>query len=80
MVIEPEIDELLSKVDSKYTLCILSARRARQINEMVHGVQDQAILAMAQTPELASYTRTKPITRALEEIAKGDISYTRDAG
>ena len=26
MVIEPEIDLLLSKVDSKYTLCIVSAQ------------------------------------------------------
>jgi DNA-directed RNA polymerase subunit omega len=78
MVIEPEIDVLLSKVDSKYTLCQISARRARQINDMVAGVHDAALLAMAATPEITKYTRTKPLTRALEEIAEGDISYTRE--
>jgi DNA-directed RNA polymerase omega subunit len=78
MVIEPELDVLLATVDSKYTLCQLAARRARQINDMVHGVHDQALLAMAATPDLARYTRTKPITRALEEIASGDISYVRE--
>src|SRR6266545_1771660 len=31
-MIEPRIDDLLSRVDSKYTLVILAARRARQIN------------------------------------------------
>ena len=31
-MIEPKIDDLLSRVDSKYTLVILAARRARQIN------------------------------------------------
>jgi DNA-directed RNA polymerase subunit omega len=78
MVIEPEIDVLLSKVDSKYTLCQVASRRARQINDMVAGVHDQALLAMAATPEIAKYTRTKPLTRALEEIAGGDISYVRE--
>jgi DNA-directed RNA polymerase subunit omega len=78
MVIEPEIDVLLEKVDSKYTLCTLSAKRARQINDMVHGVHDQALLSMAETPEIVEYTRTKPITLALEEISEGDIAYERD--
>ncbi len=76
MVIEPEIDLLLSKVDSKYTLCIVSARRARQINDMIHGVRDQAIMSMVPT-QLASITSTKPLTLALDEIAVGDVSYER---
>ncbi|GAB4273822.1 MAG: hypothetical protein Kow0056_01350 [Coriobacteriia bacterium] len=77
MILEPEIDLLLTKVDSKYTLCQLAARRARQINDMIAGVHDAALLAMAATPEIADYTRTKPLTRALEEIASGDVSYER---
>jgi len=76
MVIKPEVDTLLAKVDSKYTLCIVSARRARQINDMIHGVRDQAILSMAPS-EIASLTSTKPLTLALEEIANGDVSYER---
>jgi DNA-directed RNA polymerase subunit omega len=76
MVIKPEIDLLLSKVDSKYTLCIVSARRARQINDMLHGVRDQALLTMASS-QISELTKTKPLTKALEEIAEGDVSYER---
>lgn len=75
-VINPEIDELLSKVDSKYTLCIISARRARQINDMIHGVRDQALLTMP-TSEIAKLTSTKPLSLALEEVANADVSYER---
>ena len=76
MVIKPEIDLLLDKVDSKYTLCIIAAKRARQINDMIHGVRDQALLTM-QAPQIAQITSTKPLTLALEEIATGDVSYER---
>lgn len=76
MVIEPDVDLLLSKVDSKYTLCILAAKRARQINDMIHGVRDQALLTM-QAPQIAQITSTKPLTLALEEIASDDVSYDR---
>ncbi len=75
-VIEPEIDSLLSKVDSKYTLCIVSARRARQINDMIHGVRDQALLAM-QSSEIVELTKTKPLSLALKEIDEGAVSYDR---
>lgn len=75
-VINPEIDQLLSKVDSKYTLCIISAKRARQINEMIHGVRDQALLTMP-TSEIAKLTSTKPLSLALEEISSGDVSFER---
>ena len=76
MVIKPEIDLLLSKVDSKYTLCIVSARRARQINDMVHGMRDQALLVMDHS-QIGQLTSTKPLTLALDEIAEGDVSYER---
>lgn len=75
-VINPEIDTLLSKVDSKYTLCIVSSRRARQINDMIHGVRDQALLTMP-TSEIAKLTSTKPLSLAMEEIANGDVGFER---
>jgi len=75
-VINPEIDVLLSTVDSKYTLCILSSKRARQINDMIHGVRDQALLSMP-TSEIAKLTSTKPLSLSLEEIASGDVAYER---
>jgi DNA-directed RNA polymerase subunit omega len=76
MVITPDVDHLLSKVDSKYTLCIVAAKRARQINDMIHGVRDQALLTM-QAPQIAQITSTKPLTLAMDEIASGDVSYER---
>ena len=75
-VINPPIDDLLATVDSKYTLCIISAKRARQINDMVHGVRDQALLTMVAS-EIPKITRTKPLSLALEEIASGDVGYER---
>lgn len=77
-VIKPEIDELMSKVDSKYTLCIIAAKRARQINDLNHMLQSQALQAMtaAEVAELRG-GNAKPLTLALEEIAKGIVSYER---
>ena len=76
MIIEPPIDNLLGKVDSKYTLCILSARRARQINDMLRGVRDQALLSVSST-KISEYTSVKPLTKALDEIAIDDVGYER---
>ena len=76
-VINPPIDDLLGKVDSKYTLCIIAAKRARQINDMVHGVRDQALLTAIPTSEIMKLTSTKPLSLALEEIASGDVAYER---
>jgi DNA-directed RNA polymerase subunit omega len=75
-VINPPIDVLLATVDSKYTLCIVASKRARQINDMIHGVRDQALLTMP-TSEIAKLTSTKPLSLALEEIANGDVAYER---
>jgi DNA-directed RNA polymerase subunit omega len=71
-VSQPEIDQLLDQVDSKFTLCILSSKRARQINDMIHGVRDQALAAMA-TSEIAKLTSAKPLSLAMDEIAQGDV-------
>jgi len=75
-VINPEIDALLATVDSKYTLCIIAAKRSRQINDMIHGVRDQALLTMP-TSEIAKLTSTKPLSLAMEEIANGDVAFER---
>jgi len=72
-IINPEVDVLLEKVDSKFTLCTLAAKRACQINDMVHGVREQALSAMA-TSEIAKLTSAKPLALAMDEIARGDVS------
>jgi len=72
-IVNPEIDQLLNKVDSKFTLCTLAAKRACQINDMVHGVREQALSAMT-TSEIAKLTSAKPLALAMDEIARGDVS------
>ncbi|MDX8045002.1 DNA-directed RNA polymerase subunit omega [Gracilibacillus sp. S3-1-1] len=40
MILEPSIDKLQTKINSKYTLVTLSAKRARQIqNTKIHHVE-----------------------------------------
>lgn len=72
-VVKPEIDELLNKVDSKFTLCTLSAKRSRQINDMIQGVRDQALTLLAQS-EISKLHSEKPLSRAMEEISQGEVS------
>ncbi|MCL2745728.1 MAG: DNA-directed RNA polymerase subunit omega [Coriobacteriia bacterium] len=72
-IVNPEVDKLLDKVDSKFTLCTLASKRACQINDMVHGVREQALSAMA-TSEIAKLTSAKPLALAMDEIARGDVS------
>lgn len=62
-MIYPSIDDLMQKVDSKYTLVITAAKRARMLNE-----------GMPKFIETASH---KDVSIALEEIAQDKISYER---
>ena len=59
----PSINTLLTKVDSRYTLVVLAAKRARQI---LDGAEPKVKLRS-----------TKNVTNALEEVAEGKIRYER---
>jgi DNA-directed RNA polymerase subunit omega len=69
-MIEPRIEELLSKVDSKFTLVTLGATRARQINAYFGQLQDGATNNVP--PQVTSVAR-KPLSIAFEEIAADKI-------
>lgn len=62
-LIYPSIDDLLKKVDSRYSLVILAAKRARQLREIQGNMEGG--------------TNLKEVTAALEEIAKGKITFER---
>jgi len=62
-MIEPSINELLEKVDSRYTLVVVTAKRARQIAEGSH--------------KLTSFNSDKPVTLAIHEINENKITYVR---
>lgn len=76
MVDNPKIEELISKVDSKFTLVIMAARRARQINEYLAGMRRPGVLKYR--PPSVEYLNKKPLSIAMQEIAEGKVAYTRD--
>ena len=63
MMIEPSINDLMKKADSRYTLVILASKRARQIQEGAH--------------KLTVCDSDKPVTVAINEICDDKITYVR---
>ena len=74
-MIEPKIDDLLAAVDSKYTLVILAAKRAREINSYYNQLGEGR--GEFVPPLVESGFSNKPLSIALEEIAEGKIEYVR---
>lgn len=75
-MIEPSIDDLLKRVDSKYSLVILSAKRAREINSYYSQLGEgrgDFVPPLVETGGL----RNKPLSIALEEIADDKVTYER---
>jgi DNA-directed RNA polymerase subunit omega len=70
----PPIEDLLDKVDSKFTLVALSAKRARQINSYYNQLGEG--LGMVVPPQVASVSG-KPLTIAFEEVAAAKATYHR---
>jgi len=62
-MIEPSINDLLERVDSRYTLVIVAAKRARQL---VDGAE-----------KVTGSNSDKPVTLAINEINEGKVTYTR---
>ena len=72
-MINPKIEDLLDRVDSKFSLVTLGARRARQINSYFNQLGDG--LGNAIPPQVSSVAR-KPISIAFEEIVADKIVKT----
>ena len=69
-MIDPRIEELLGKVDSKFTLVSLAAQRARQINAYFNQLGEG--IGSNVPPQVTSVAR-KPLSIAFEEIAADKI-------
>ena len=69
-MIDPPIEVLLDKVDSKFTLVTLAAKRGRQVNSYFSQLGEG--LGAIVPPQVASIAR-KPLSIALEEIAAGKV-------
>ena len=73
-MMDPQIEDLLERVDSKFTLVTLSARRARQINSYFNQLGEG--LGAIVPPQVATISR-KPMSISLEEISADKITYRR---
>jgi len=63
MLLHPPIDEIKQKADSRYTLVIMAAKRARDL--------------VAEKPALIEIENNVPISIAAEEIVQDEITYRR---
>lgn len=74
-MMNPKIEDLLERVDSKFTLVTLAASRARQINAYYGQLTDS--LGKAVPPQVTSKAR-KPLSIGFEEIAADKIEASYD--
>ncbi len=65
-MIKPSLDQLVEKVDSKYTLVIVAAKRGRDLQD--------------GKPKLVDSRSNKPVTIALEELVAGKLFFERPKG
>ena len=73
-LMDPPVEELLDKVDSKFTLVTLGAKRAREINSYYQGLGD--VLGRVVPPQVTSVSG-KPLSIAFEEVAQSKVTYHR---
>jgi DNA-directed RNA polymerase subunit omega len=73
-LMDPPIEDLLDKVDSKFTLVALGAARARQVNAYYNSLGEG--LGRVVPPQVTSVSG-KPLSIAFEEIAAGKATYSR---
>ena len=66
MLLYPSVNKLEEKTDSRYSLCILTAKRARDIIE--------------GKPILTEDESERPVSQAAKEVAEDLITYSRPEG
>ena len=59
MLVEPPVTEILKKVDDRYSLIIMTSKRARQI--------------AAGSPKMTNAEDKSPVTLAVDEIFEGSV-------
>ena len=73
-MMDPPLESLLDRVDSKFTLVTLAAMRGRQINSYFNQLGEG--LGTIVPPQVTSVSR-KPLSISLEEISAAKITYHR---
>lgn len=70
MMIEPPIETVLERTDGRFTLVVLAARRARQINGYFNQLGEG--FGSYVPPQVHSLSR-KPLSISFEEIAADKV-------
>ena len=71
-ITNPPIDDLLGIVDSKYSLVIMAAKRARQINAYYSQLGEGLLEYVG--PLVETRVQEKPLSISLREIRAGVLS------
>jgi DNA-directed RNA polymerase subunit omega len=71
----PNIDELLDKVDCKFTLCIEMAKRSRELADYFKAKRNMERTSIV--PPLSMPGSFDPLEIAFNEIKEGKIDYLR---
>ena len=66
MINNPPIDDLATKVGSKYALCVIASKRARQL---IDHAQNQGLTDLPG--------KEKPLTKAATEIYEGKVTVSK---
>ncbi|PZE28820.1 MULTISPECIES: DNA-directed RNA polymerase subunit omega [unclassified Curtobacterium] len=74
-IIDPPIDDLLAKVESKYALVIFASKRARQINDYYADLHEGSLFDNVG-PLVDSTIDDKPLSVALHEINENKLTAT----
>lgn len=64
MLLYPSLDKLLDKIDSKYSIAMLAAKRAHQLEDEDNTESSEM---------LDEYQSVRNVGKALEEIKSGDL-------
>ena len=66
MLHEPSIDKLSENIGSKYALCVVASKRARQL---IDHAQNQGLTDLP--------SKNKPLSEAAEEIYEGKVTVSK---
>jgi DNA-directed RNA polymerase subunit omega len=72
-IIDPPIDDLLTKADSKYALVVFASKRARQSNDYYADLHEGSLFDNVG-PLVDSTVDDKPLSVALREINEDKLT------
>jgi DNA-directed RNA polymerase subunit omega len=72
-MIKPRVDKLLDRADSHYSVVVVAAKRARQLNSYYRALGEGSYEEF--TPPMVDTPSGNYLTISLEEFAAGKIDY-----